>query len=230
LFDSSLTPSASEEIASLRTDLLIGGLINPISGQIACTEIDQHIHAAQDLLLERTYIPPLVLGRYDDKNRHDRFELANALSAYKGWRILSHLWCGINFKSRHFQVPDPSGCVLEFQLKHQTGTFVTASFGMSNLRGEEPCSDADWRNTKLFVDDSCARVQTPAGIERIYRRIAGFSYRLEQEILSNGKVIRYEYQNNQLTKISSTDPSGQFVYASIDVQDLKHFTGSELRQ
>ncbi len=223
-----LTPSAPVEIASLRTDLLIGGLVNPFSGQIACSEKDLHVHAAQDLILRRTYVPPLVLGRYEDKNERDRFELAKALSlSYKGWSVLSHLWCGINGKSRHFQVPDPSGCVLEFQLNNQTGTLVTDSFGMSNLRAEAPGSDADWRNTKLFVDDSCARVQTPAGIERIYRRITDFSYRLEQEVLSNGKVIRYEYQNHRLSKISSTDPSGQFVYASIDVQDLKHFVGSD---
>jgi hypothetical protein len=97
-----LSPSAPEEIASLRTDLLIGGLINPFSGQIAYSEKDLHIHAAQDLILERTYVPPLVLGRYDTKNRHDRFALAQALLFHKGWRILTHLWRGINTKSRHF--------------------------------------------------------------------------------------------------------------------------------
>ncbi len=222
-----LAPSAPEEIASLRTDLLIGGLVNPFSGQIAHSEKDLHIHAAQDLILRRTYVPPLVLGRYEDKDAQDRFKLAKALSlSHKGWSVLSHLWCGFNAKSRHFQVPDPSGCVLEFQLNNQTGTLVTDSFGMSNLGCEEPCSDADWRNTKLVVDELNARVQTPEGTERIYHRI-GLSYRLEQEVLSNGKVIRYEYQNNRLSKILSTNASGQFVYASIDIQDLKHFRGSD---
>ncbi len=60
-----LTPSVPEEIASLQCDHLIDGVINPFSGQIVCTEIDLHIHTAQDLILRRTYIPPQVLGRYE---------------------------------------------------------------------------------------------------------------------------------------------------------------------
>ena len=60
-----LTPSVPEEIASLQCDHLIDGVINPFSGQFVCTEIDLHIHTAQDLILRRTYIPPQVLGRYE---------------------------------------------------------------------------------------------------------------------------------------------------------------------
>ena len=224
-----LIPSGPEEIASLRTDLLIGGYVNPYSGQIAISEKDLHIKGAQDLVLQRSYIPPQIMGRYEDKDERDRFELAQALrQSLKGWSILSHLWCGINpLKSRYFQVPDSSGCVLEFELKGQNGTLVTQSYGMSNLNGDTPSSDADWRNTRLFVDDTSAHITTPQDIERIYQRVANGAYRLDRELLTNGKAIRYEYQNNRLSKITSTDLNGKYVYASIDVKDLEHYVGSD---
>jgi hypothetical protein len=92
-----LIPSSPEEIASLRTDLLIGGYVNPYSGQIAITEKDLHIRGAQDLILQRSYAPSQVMGRYEDKDARDRFELAQALrQSHKGWSTLPHLWCGAN--------------------------------------------------------------------------------------------------------------------------------------
>jgi hypothetical protein len=96
---------------------------------------------------------------YNLMDTRDRFELAQALrqSHKGGWSSLSHLWCGINpLKSRYFQVPDLNGCVLEFELKGRNGALVTQPYGMSNLSGDAPSGDADWRNTKLFVDDTSA--------------------------------------------------------------------------
>ena len=59
-------PSTPDEIASLSTNLLIDGYISPLSGQVSLHEIDLHIKAAQDLALKRTYVPPQILGSYED--------------------------------------------------------------------------------------------------------------------------------------------------------------------
>jgi RHS repeat-associated protein len=55
-------------------------------------------------------------------------------------------------------------------------------------------------------------------------------YRLEKEILSNGKMIRYEYNNQGLFKISSCDLSEQFIYASITRVSDNHYLGSDGRE
>ena len=109
-----ITPSTPDEIASLSADLLVGGFVSAMSGQISLSETDLHIRGAQDLLLKRTYIPPHVLGRYEDKEEKDKYALARALSEQqtKGWVVLPHLWAGYNGHSPYFQVRDPQGFVL----------------------------------------------------------------------------------------------------------------------
>ncbi len=222
-----LTPSSPEEIASLRTDPSIGGYVNPLSGQLSLKEEDLHILGAQDLTLSRIFLPPRIMGKYDDRNHRDKFELVAALSASKGWVIWPHLWCGVNAKSPYFQVRDPSGFVLEFKRVGKKWVLATLVYGMSNLLGEEPNSAADIRNTELEVDDQCARVTTPVGVERIYTKVGPGVFRLEKEILPNGKTIRYEFLNSEIDRVVATDLSGTHVYSFIKVLGSGHFQGSD---
>ena len=74
-----VTPSAPEEIASLNADLLVDGFVSAASGQISLVQSDLHIKGAQDLVLQRTYIPPQILGSYDNKAERDRLALGKAL-------------------------------------------------------------------------------------------------------------------------------------------------------
>ena len=62
-----VAPSTSDEIFSLTTDLLVDGFVSVASGQISISEVDLTVRGAQDLALKRTYVPPRILGRYDDK-------------------------------------------------------------------------------------------------------------------------------------------------------------------
>ena len=72
-------PSTPDEIASLNVNLLIDGYISPLSGQPSLHETDLLIKATQDLTLKRTYVPPQILGRYEDKDRLDSLSLGKAL-------------------------------------------------------------------------------------------------------------------------------------------------------
>lgn len=148
-----ITPSTSEEILSLTTDLLVDGFVSVSSGQLSISEVDLTVRGAQDLVLKRTYIPPRILGRYDSKDTVDRFILGRELYQLetKGWVVHSHLWVGYNCHSKYFQVPDPQGFVLEFLIQGNKGILKTAAFGCSNLKGETPNSSADIRNIELVV-------------------------------------------------------------------------------
>jgi hypothetical protein len=106
-------PSTPDEIASLSANLLIDGYISPLSGQVSLHETDLHIKATQDLTLKRTYVPPQILGRYEDKGDFDRLLLGKSLASQESrrWALLPHLWAGFNLHSSYFQVRDPSGVV-----------------------------------------------------------------------------------------------------------------------
>ena len=91
-----IIPSSPDEIASLNADLLVDGFVSAMSGQISLSEIDLHVKGAQDLLLKRTYVPPQILGRYDDKDERDRLALGKALLPIKYKR----LGCSASFMGR----------------------------------------------------------------------------------------------------------------------------------
>lgn len=226
-------PSSSEEILSLTTDLLIDGFVSVTSGQISISEVDLTVRGAQDLILKRTYIPPHILGRYDDTDKVDRLVLGKELCQLetKGWVVHPHLWAGYNRNSKYFQVRDPQGFVLEFEIQGNKGVFKTASYGCSNLKGERPSSSVDIRNIQLLVEGEWVKITWPDGLVRHYLRDYSGLYRLEKEILSNGKMIRYEYGSKGLYKIISSDPTGRLIYGSITKSGSdNHYVGSDGRE
>ncbi len=225
-------PSTPDEIASLSANLLIDGYIAPLSGQAFLHETDLHIKAAQDLALKRTYVPPQILGRYKDKDGIDRLLLGKNLSKQESrrWAILPHLWAGFNFHSPHFQVCDPSGFVLEFEIRGNKGVLKTNAYGLSNLRQGEPDSTADLRNIEFWYDQDAARIIWPDGTERIYRKQSSALYRLEVELLPNGKALHYEYESQGLSKITSTDKTGKYTYAAIKKVGENAYVGSDGRE
>lgn len=227
-----ITPSSSNEIASLNADLIVDGFVSAMSGQLALSEVDLHVKGAQDLVLKRTYVPPQVLGRYHDKDERDRLELGGALLQLntKGWVCLPHLWAGYNRNSPHFQLRDPGGYVLEFEIQGNKGSLKASSYGCSNLRLGEPSSAADIRNIEFLVEKDQIKVTWPDGIIRVYLRQEEGLYRLEKETLPNGKAIRYHWDCAGLSQITSTDASGRYIYASIDRVGDRHFRGSDGRE
>ncbi|MBS0584950.1 MAG: RHS repeat-associated core domain-containing protein [Verrucomicrobia bacterium] len=224
-----ITPSSPEEILSLSTGLLIDGFVSVTSGQICISETDLAVKGAQDLVLKRTYIPPRILGRYDDKDKIDRLALGKELYQLetKGWVIHPHLWAGYNRNSKYFQVRDPQGFVLEFQIEGSKGILKTNSYGCSNLRGENATSSVDIRNIQFVVEGNWVKITWPDGCIRHYLRSYPGIYRLEKETLSNGKMIRYEYESGDLCKIVSSDPCGNVTYASIRKNGDHSYIGSD---
>ena len=222
-------PSNPEEIASLSSNLLIDGYVSPLSGQAIFHETDLYIKAAQDLTLQRTYVPPLIFGRYEDRDSFDRMGLGKSLLCQerRRWVMLCHLWVGRNLHSHYFQVVDPSGFVLEFEIRDGKGFLKTHTYGFSNLREGKPDSTADLRNIELRVDEDTTYITWPDGTERIYCKQAPNVYRLEKEILPNGKALRYEYDNHEFSKIISTDKNGNHIYASIKRVGDHSYLGSD---
>lgn len=227
-----VSPSTADEIASLNENLIVDGFVSAMSGQLSLSEVDLHVRGAQDLIFKRTYIPPQVLGRYHDKDEKDRLALGSALLQLntKGWVVLPHLWAGYNRNSPYFQVRDPQGYVLEFEVQGNQGILKSSSYGCSNLRSGEPSSSADIRNIEFLVEDGQVRVTWPEGTQRIfiYQR-AGF-YRLDTELLPNGKAIRYQWNHEGLSRIVATDPSGKYTYAYLDRIGEDHYRGSDGRE
>jgi len=224
-----ISPSTSDEIASLNADLIVDGFVSAMSGQLALSEVDLHVKAAQDLFLKKTYVPPQILGRYHDKDENDRLELGRALLQLntKGWICLPHLWAGYNQNSPYFQVRDPQGYVLEFEIQGNKGVLKTSPYGCSNLRSGEPSSAADIRNIEFLVEGIQVKVTWPDGTARIYLPQVVGVYRLDREILPNGKAIRYHWNHIGLSQITSTDASGKYTYASIDRVGDNHFRSSD---
>lgn len=222
-------PSTSDEIASLNTDLLVDGFVSVLSGQISISETDLHIRGAQDLQFKRVYVPPQIQGRYDDKDKVDRWHLGHSLFQLhtKGWVTLPHLWAGYNQNSPYFLLRSPQGYVLEFEVTGNKGVLRNASYGCSNLSGEVPNSSADIRNTELKIEKTEVRIVCPDGTERIYQCQVRDLYRLDHELLPNGKRIQYNYGPEGLARISSMDPNGQYTYAYIDRVGNHHYRSSD---
>jgi len=227
-----ITPSAPEELASLNADLLVDGYVSAASGQLSLAQPDLHIKGAQDLMLQRLYIPPQILGRYEDNEEKDRLVLGKALCQLhaRGWVALPHLLAGYNRNSPYFKVRDPQGTVLEFQIKGNRGHLKTSGYGCSNLRGGEPTAEADIRNIELWAEGSQIKIIWPNGTKRVYQFQRAGLYRLEAELLPNGKAIRYSYNHPGNLRISSTDASGKYTYATINRVGDHHYKSSDGRE
>jgi YD repeat-containing protein len=218
--------------ADLLNTLLVDGFVSAASGQISFVQSDLHIKGAQDLILQRIYVAPQILGSYDDKQKRDRLLLGKALCQLyaKGWVVLPHLLAGYNSNSPYFQVRDPHGTTIEFQIVGNRGHLKTSGYGCSNLRGGEPLAEADIRNIGFLVEGRQVIVSWPNGTKRIYQPWFGGLYRLELELLPNRKAIRYSYETQGLARISSTDARGKYTYAAIDRVGDQHYRGSDGRE
>src|SRR5690606_10198992 len=106
----------------------------------------------------------------------------------------------------------------------------TSPYGFSNLRQGEPDSTSDLRNIEFMMEQDAARITWPDGTERTYRKQSSFLYRLEKELLPNGKSIRYEYGSQGLVRIISSDFSGKYIYATIEKAGESHYIGSDGRE
>ncbi|MEI6242839.1 MAG: hypothetical protein WCP39_05475, partial [Chlamydiota bacterium] len=236
--EETLSSSNPEYVSSLSYDnLLIGGVLSPSSGQICLKEIDLIANGAQSIELFRYYIPPSIPSTSFHKKSEQNNELFYSYlkTSYKGWTYFPHLQLIATRHSDRFEIllRDPQGITLAFQVVDQTAKLAEPFFGISNAQQETPSGQYDPRNIKITLKDSkeIIVVQTPDGYTRYYHLkrtskttsnpVLRMLYRLQKEVLPNGKILRYSYNNNlQLTLVESLDPQERFVYASIRMETI----------
>jgi hypothetical protein len=152
--EESIDPSSPEQIAALSsdTDFLIGGVISPLSGQPCLRQTDLVVKGAQDLTLNRVYIPPHIPcsfpwtdsdkkeRRKRDKGEWEKIDFRwHLMQTYKGWQCLSHTklrFCPIRMLAR---ITDPSGLTLDFNLlgpNFSISTLASPAYAISNTSGD----------------------------------------------------------------------------------------------
>jgi RHS repeat-associated protein len=102
-----------------------------------------------------------------------------------------------------------------------------------------PSGKYDPRNTRISYEENGNKIVVYAfdGITRIYLKKglatrASYLYLLEKETLSNGKILKYHYnERSQLHYVESLDPKERHVYSSLRIEGMPwdghcHFTSS----
>ena len=225
-----LIPSTAEEIGAQSQSFLIKDLISPLSGQPSLRKTDLVVRCAQDIRLERIYMPPHIqypLHKEEKhQNRWDQYCLFNSIMKnYKGWRVFPHQYVQVYPQKKIVRVSDPNGLTVEFHSTKKTSQLISDTYGMTNTSGEIPSGIYDPRNTKVYLDHKRYQVtvNAPDGTKRIYRCHLDLGkeyafYKLEKEILPNGKVLKYSYDKaRRLSKIESLSPDASVIYASIEL-------------
>jgi len=216
-FSEELVLSTPDQLASLTSEpsFLIGGLVSPLSGQLSLRKTDMVVKGAQDIVLSRVYIPPYMPTEFVKHEQYEKLYLHKHLCAnYKGWQFFPHLSLKFDPKLMEVRVCDPSGATLDFKL---SGELVSPSYAISNVMGDEPSGRYDPRNTRFCYADDKIIVFAPGGSVRHYHK-NGKVFLLQKEVLPNGKVLKYHYDDRGLlTYVESLDPSERYVYASLRI-------------
>lgn len=227
--EDNLIVSRPDQIASLSSDdgMLVAGLVSPLSGQLCLRETDIVARGAQNISVSRTYVPPYMPCAFQNDKDEDRFLLSRHLTQhYRGWVFLPHLYLQVMDSDRFIiRVNDPSGVTLDFELdaaNSSRAVLASAAYGISNAAQEMPSGRYDPRNTRIISEDNGRKitVYSPDGSVRYYlwKNKSKISV-LEKEVLPNGKVLKYHYDQKRLVYIESLDPQERYVYASIRVEE-----------
>jgi len=226
--------STPEQVSALTSEpsYLIGGLISPLSGQPVLKQTDLIIKGAQSIVLHRTYVPPYVPSSFPqhkhDPEEHNKRHLYHHLrNNYKGWQFYPHLKLELNPRSMQMRLSEPTGMTLDYRLSgpgFSETSLVSPPHAISNAAGEVPSGKYDPRNTRISYEENGNRVSVHAtdGTIRIYLKKGWIAnsclYLLAKEILPNGKVLKYHYnEGGQLHSIESLDPKERYVYSSLRI-------------
>lgn len=238
--------SSPDQLAALSCEpsYLVGGVISPLSGAPVMRQTDLIVKGAQDVILSRVYIPPYMPCFFpkhkENQEEHDKKYLYDHLAAnYKGWQFFPHLRLHWNPNLNEVRLSEPNGATFDFHVSDSGTTLASPSFAMSNASGEDLSGKYDPRNTRIFLNKQEKKILVCAsdGTVRHYffKMIFNTSYYvffLHKEVLPNGKVLRYEYNERyQLSRVESLDPQERFVYATLHVsgspiEGWYHFTTS----
>ncbi len=218
------TPSSPFEISDLTCskEFLVGGFVNPLSGQICINKTDLVAKGAQDIVINRTYIPPFLPTKQRKNPGLDKaLRHQHLFRCYRGFETLPHLSLRLKSNGR-IQVASQNGSILDFKMT-KSGDYVLDNppYGISNYAAGRSGGQFDVRNIKINRSANEITIHFPDGFRRIYNKQNTHSYTLGKEILPSGKVIKYHYQHGAISLIESLDPKEKHIYASVEVKGSK---------
>ncbi|MBU4348531.1 RHS repeat protein, partial [Patescibacteria group bacterium] len=240
--------SGPEQIAtySLDSELLIGNIISPISGNLNLSQTDLSSNVRQKIEVRKYYNPPFIPQSFHYNPYVNDYYLHQYLrNTYKGWEVFPHhklktYWKG---NSLIITLPFSNGMTIDFYpsaSEYSPAKLVSSSYGINNMVQESPSGKNDIRNTRIILNENNSKITVyeADGRQRYYYFIGlrprhieinskyailndheGF-YLLEKEILPNGKMLKYSYQENQLSSIESTDHNGRVIYEKLDIKNI----------
>ncbi|MGE5195874.1 MAG: hypothetical protein ACM3JI_00920, partial [Anaerolineae bacterium] len=227
--------STPEQVAALTSEPadLVGGFINPLSGQPVLRQTDLIVKGAQPIVLSRTYTPPCIPCSFPEHKRHQKeydkkYLYEHLRDTYKGWQFYPHLRLELTPRSMQVRLSELSGMTLDFHLSgpnYATTSLASAPYAISNTIGDLPSGKYDPRNIRISYEEGGNRITVYAtdGAMRLYDKRGwatktSYLYLLDKEILPNGKVLRYHYtQRMELDYIESLDPKERYIYATLRV-------------
>ena len=127
--------SSPEEIVALtsRQEELIGGMVHPLSGQLVLKKDDLVARGAQEIVLSRRFIAPVISPITPQGNDWEQYEqrknFAFSLKKYRGWVYLPHLWMQV--EGSRVRLSEPNGVLLEFSLSENGSVLLTKPHGIS---------------------------------------------------------------------------------------------------
>lgn len=224
--------STPEQVALLSSEPsgLVGGLVSPLSGQLVLRQTDLTAKGAQDIVLNRIYIPPYMpISFATCKNNREEWEkyhlYQHVAHNYKGWQFYPHLKLQFSPNLGQVLLTDSDGRSLSFHVSDSTTTLSSPSYALSNISGDTPNGKYDPRNTRISYETNEERITVYAadGATLLYDKQGWTSqdeqlYFLKKEILPNGKILKYHYsQEGHPNYIESVDPQERFTYAFIKI-------------
>lgn len=225
--------STPEQVASLSSEpsYLVGGLISPLSGQPVLRQTDLIVKGAQNIVLNRVYIPPHIPSsfpkhKYSQEEFDKRYLYYHLRGNYKGWQFYPHLRLELNPNTKEARLSEPSGMTLDFRFgpNYSAATLSSPPYAISNTAGDKPGGQYDPRNTRISYEENGDKITvcSAEGFVRIYRTNGwatktSILFLLDKEILPNGKILRYHYNQGRPTRVESLDPKERYLYASIDI-------------
>lgn len=181
---------------------------------------------------------------YCDQKSNYWFALqANVFGNQTGWRVFPHhrmiVWHHEHSSERTVIFVEANGAIFSFKVSKQGSSLLTETYGMNNVSGDVPSGSYDPRNIRMVRQKTQIIVSCPDGTTRVYMPHPPYSsrfdstfrvdYVLHKEILPNGKILRYVYEDYRpaskhlpaigfkLKRVESLDPKERYVYASLTV-------------
>ncbi|MBI2743409.1 MAG: RHS repeat protein [Chlamydiales bacterium] len=207
-------------VAEGEPSTFVSSCVNAMTGDFFVIQEDVTIEGQEPIHLCRSYM-----------GGHAEGKLAK-------WSLHPHLYTFIHPARNMVHIPEPSGAILSYSTtkKIKKGSEITFNplnvnlygRGLTNTAHGELSGRSNLRNNRVVLSPNQdeLKIYTAGGAERCYgvmpnqdnsdveKEFQTIQFFLLWERLSDGNTIRYDYnEDNRLTQIRTTNPSGTKTYA-----------------